>query len=67
MNRLKTRDELHEMTLEQLNDYEHQLYLLWQQTCKIKTYRKMMYENQILLNSTDVVDVKLLPEGDEEE
>ena len=66
MSQLKTRDELHEMSVEELATYEHELYLLWQQARVIITYRKEMYNDQILLNSTDVVDVKMIGDGEEE-
>lgn len=66
-SRLKTRDEMHEMTLDELNEYEHQLYLLWNESQKIKSYRRMMKEDKILLNTPNIVDSKLLKQGDEEE
>jgi hypothetical protein len=65
MNQLKTRDELHEMSVEELSTYEHELYLLWQQARVVITYRKEMYKDQILLNSTNVIE--LLTNGEEEE
>ena len=67
MNQLKTRDEMHELTLDELNDYEHELYLLWNEAGKIKTYRRMMADEQILLNTTNIVDTKLLTNGEDEE
>ena len=67
MNQLKTRDEMHELTMNELNDYEHQLYLLWNEAQKIKTYRRMMADEQILLNTTNIVDTKLLTNGEDEE
>tara|TARA_R110000824_G_scaffold73751_1_gene187755 strand:- start:502 stop:717 length:216 start_codon:yes stop_codon:yes gene_type:complete len=66
-SRLKTRDEMHELTLDELNEYEHQLYLLWNEAGKIKSYRRMMKEDKILLNTPNIVDSKLLKQGDEEE
>ena len=66
MKQLKTRDEMNEMDLDGLSDYEHQLYLLWNEAGKIKTYRKMMADNRILLNTPNIVDTKLLTDGKEE-
>tara|TARA_R110000824_G_scaffold22878_1_gene83083 strand:- start:620 stop:817 length:198 start_codon:yes stop_codon:yes gene_type:complete len=65
MSQLKTRDEMHEMTQKELRDYEHELYLVWQEARVISTYRKEMENAQILLNSTNVVN--LLTNGEEEE
>ena len=67
MEQLKTRDEMHELTLDELNEYEHQLYLLWNEAGKIKSYRRMMKEERVLLNTPNVIDAKLLTQGDEEE
>tara|TARA_R110002051_G_scaffold230205_1_gene292275 strand:- start:1461 stop:1664 length:204 start_codon:yes stop_codon:yes gene_type:complete len=67
MNQLKTRDEMHELTLEELNEYEHELYLLWNEAGKIKSYRRMMKEERILLNTPNIVDTKLLTNGEDEE
>ena len=58
---------MHELTLDELNEYEHQLYLLWNEAGKIKSYRRMMKEDKILLNTPNIVDSKLLKQGDEEE
>jgi|TARA_R110000823_G_scaffold64200_1_gene150845 hypothetical protein len=66
-NILKTRDEMHEMSLDELGDYEHELYLLWNEAGKIKTYRRMMKEERILLNTPNIINSKLLTNGDEEE
>ena len=66
-NILKTRDEMHEMSLDELGDYEHELYLLWNEAGKIKTYRRMMKEDRILLNTPNIINSKLLTNGDEEE
>jgi hypothetical protein len=64
MSQLKTKEEMHEMSIEELRTYEHELYLVWQQARVIVTYRKEMKEDQILLNSTNVVN--LLTNGEEE-
>ena len=66
-DKLKTREEMNEMDLDLLNEYEHQLYLLWSEAGKIKTYRRMMNEKRILLNTPNIIDSKLLTQGDEEE
>lgn len=66
-NILKTRDEMHELTLDELCTYEHELYLLWSEAGKIKTYRSMMKEDRILLNTPNIINSKLLTNGDEEE
>lgn len=66
-DKLKTRDEMHELTLDELNEYEHQLYLLWNEAGKIKSYRRMMKEDRILLNTPNIINSKLLTQGDEEE
>tara|TARA_R110000824_G_scaffold226418_2_gene414211 strand:+ start:2401 stop:2601 length:201 start_codon:yes stop_codon:yes gene_type:complete len=66
MSQLKTTEEMHEMSIKELKTYEHELYLVWQQARVIVTYRKEMEQEQILLNSTDVVDVKMIGDGEEE-
>ena len=66
MSQLKTKEEMHEMSVTELGVYEHELYLVWQQARVIITYRKEMEQDLILLNSTDVVEVKMIGDGEEE-
>ena len=66
MSQLKTTEEMHEISIEELRTYEHELYLVWQQARVIVTYRKEMKEEQILLNSTNVINIKMITDGEEE-
>lgn len=64
---LKTIEEMNEMKVNDLDDYAHELYMLWSQSNKILAYRREMESDKILLNSTNVVDVKMLTNNEEEE
>ena len=68
MSQLKTKEEMHEMDMNELRNYTDELYSLWNQACKIRDYRRTMNDTQILLNDTSVIEVKALPEttGEEE-
>jgi hypothetical protein len=45
------------MSIDELNEYENELYMLWQQACKIGSYRRTMASDRVLLNATNVVDI----------
>ena len=69
MSQLKTKEEMHEMNMNELEQYCDELYMLWNQSIKIRDYRRTMVSDRVLLNDTSVIDVLALPEnvGDEEE
>lgn len=69
MSQLKTKEEMHDMDMNELEQYCDDLYMLWNQSTKIRDYRRTMNSQRVLLNDTSVIDVKVLPEnvGDEEE
>ena len=68
-NQLKTIQEMKNMSIDELNTYENNLYLLWAQAQKICQYKKTMADTRILLNSTvqDVMQIeeKVYAQGDE--
>ena len=68
MSQLKTKEEMHEMNMNELEQYCDELYMLWNQSIKIRDYRRTMGSDRVLLNDTSVIDVKVLPEniGEEE-
>ena len=41
--------------------------MLWNQSTKIRDYRRTMNSQRVLLNDTSVIDVKVLPENTGEE
>ena len=69
-NQLKTIQEMKNMSIDELNTYENNLYLLWVQAQKICQYKKAMADTRILLNSTvqDVLQIeeKVYSQGDDE-
>ena len=69
MTQLKTKEEMNNMDMNELEQYCDGLYMLWSQSTKIRDFRRMMNSDRVLLNDTSVIDVVALPEnvGDEEE
>ena len=69
MSQLKTKEEMNNMDMNELEQYCDDLYMLSNQSTKIRDYRRTMNSQRVLLNDTSVIDVKVLPEnvGDEEE
>ena len=69
MSQLKTKEEMNNMDMNELEQYCDDLYMLWNQSTKIRDYRRTMNSQRVLLNDTSVIDVIALPEnvGDEEE
>lgn len=68
MSQLKTRDEMNEMSVDELDDYSHELWLLYNQANTIKQYKREMEKTRILLNAENVIDVShQLTDGSEEE
>ena len=42
MSQLKTKDEMNEMNVDELDDYAHELWLMYNQANTIKTYKREM-------------------------
>ena len=67
MSQLKTKEEMNNMDINELEQYCDDLYMLWNQSTKIRDYRRTMNSQRVLLNDTSVIDVKVLPENTGEE
>jgi len=63
---LKTIKEMHDIEIDELEEYAHELYLLWAQACKIRDYRNTIESDRILLN-TEVIEIELLENKEDDD